>query len=135
MNDKQLTIDRWMTKSARDLRTAKTMIQVDDIPTDIVCFHCQQCAEKSLKAFLVFVDYDFPKTHDLPKLLQLCITHDKEFNFLREDADFLADYAVEIRYVDDWRDIPIDEANEALKRSEKFFNFVKRKLSEIKSRQ
>ena len=128
MDEKQLTIDRWVTKSTRDLQAAKTMIQVDDIPTDIVCFHCQQCAEKSLKAYLVLMDHDFPKTHDLPKLLQLCITHDKEFTILRDDADFLADYAVEIRYVDDWRDIPIDEAKEDLSRAEKFFDNVKRKL-------
>ena len=128
MDDKQMTIARWLTKAARDLQTAKTMLQVTDVPSDVVCFHCQQCAEKSLKAFLVSVEQDFPKTHDLPKLLQLCIAHDDGFSALEADAVSLADYAVEVRYVEDWRDIPIKEASEAVQSAEKVMGFVRGRL-------
>ena len=123
-----MTIERWMIKADRDLLTARTMIQLDDAPLDIVCFHSQQCAEKSLKAFLVLADHDFPKTHDLPKLLKMCIGHDEEFSALEEAAGFLADYAVETRYVDDWRDIPVDEATEAVRKGENILVFVRGQL-------
>jgi HEPN domain-containing protein len=34
--------------------------------TGISVFHCQQCAEKVLKAYLVAHEIDPPKIHDLP---------------------------------------------------------------------
>jgi len=37
---------------------------------DAICFHCQQCAEKYLKARLNEAGLPFGKTHDLDVLLQ-----------------------------------------------------------------
>ena len=42
-----------------------------EIFPDIICFHSQQSAEKYLKAYLVFLDQDFPKTHALEDLVLL----------------------------------------------------------------
>lgn len=47
MDDKRLTVERWLVKAERDLRTARTLIGGEDAPTDVVCFHCQQAAEPS----------------------------------------------------------------------------------------
>ena len=110
MDDKELTINRWRLKAQHDLLTAKTMLGAESHPTDVVCFHCQQCAEKMLKAYLVLQDRDFPKTHDIRNLLDICADHDLEFGTLCSEAASLTDYAVQPRYVDDWRDIPVDEA-------------------------
>jgi len=66
---KRLAIERWLVKANNDLRTAQTMITVEDPPTDTVCFHAQQCAEKALKAFLVFQDVHVERTHSLPRLV------------------------------------------------------------------
>ncbi len=52
---KRLTIERWMVKAAHDIQTAETVMEQHPALSDIVCFHCQQCAEKALKAFLVSV--------------------------------------------------------------------------------
>ncbi|HUU28560.1 MAG TPA: HEPN domain-containing protein [archaeon] len=128
MDDKRMIIKRWMLKAFRDLQTARTMIRADDPPTDIVCFHSQQCAEKCFKAFLVLMDQDFPKVHDLTRILQMCIIHDKAFIDLEDEATFLADYAVEVRYVSDWRDIPFNEASEALEKAKNVMAFVRGKL-------
>lgn len=129
MDDKRLTVERWLIKAARDLLTSKTMFSTNESTTDVVCFHAQQCAEKSLKAFLVFIEHDFPKTHDLQNLLKLCASHDPSFVSLEDDARFLSDYAVEVRYVDGWRDIAADEASEAIARAENAVLFVKSKLN------
>ena len=38
---------------------------------EIIAFHCQQAVEKYLKALLVRRQVEFPKTHDIAKLLVL----------------------------------------------------------------
>jgi HEPN domain-containing protein len=43
---------------------------------DIVCFHAQQAAEKYLKAYLVFLEQDFPKTHALEDLVLIASSKD-----------------------------------------------------------
>ena len=65
-----------------------------------ICFHAQQAIEKFLKAFLVFHNKDFPKTHDLEFLLQECQKIDKSgFDF---DFGSLTDFGVSVRYPDDF---------------------------------
>lgn len=128
MDDKQLTLRRWLARAEHDLRTAETMLGQPDAPTDIVCFHCQQCAEKVFKAWLVNTETDFPKTHDLQRLLSLCVQGDATFRELEECAVSLADYAVETRYVDDWREIPPEEAAKALDWAKMAMDFVRCKL-------
>jgi hypothetical protein len=54
-NNRTTAIAReWIIKAENDLKTAAhTLKMVRGCPTDIVCFHAQQCVEKYLKAFLV----------------------------------------------------------------------------------
>jgi HEPN domain-containing protein len=62
----------WIIKAENDLKTAAYTIKMSKgCPTDIVCFHAQQCVEKYLKAFLVVEDIDFPRTHDIERLVSL----------------------------------------------------------------
>jgi HEPN domain-containing protein len=65
-----------------------------------ICFHAQQAVEKFLKAFLVYHDVDFPKTHDLDFLLLECKKiNDRVFDI---DLGSLTDFGVSIRYPDDF---------------------------------
>jgi HEPN domain-containing protein len=48
-----LDIQAFLEKASRDLRTAERMAEEPGDFRDIVCFHAQQCAEKSLKAVLL----------------------------------------------------------------------------------
>ncbi|NUO82559.1 HEPN domain-containing protein [candidate division KSB1 bacterium] len=65
---------------------------------DLVCFHCQQAAEKYLKAFLILHEAAFPKTHDLVSLLELCVPFQPEIELLREPMELLNPYSVCFRY-------------------------------------
>ena len=47
-----------------------------------VGFHCQQAAEKSLKAYLTWRDEPFEKTHSLVALVGLCLRFTHDFNEL-----------------------------------------------------
>ena len=126
---KQTAIQRWLTKANDDLKTARTMLTTDPPVTDVVCFHAQQCAEKSLKAFLVLADVHVEKTHYLPRLVELCSGVDPTFEQLKDAAAELTDYAVASRYPDDWQDIAIEEASEATGKAEAIIAFVRGKLT------
>lgn len=59
----------WVAKAENDLLNAAHTLKLGArCPTDTVCFHAQQCAEKYLKALLTLRGCDFPKTHDLEAL-------------------------------------------------------------------
>ena len=66
-------------------------------PTDAVCFHSQQCAEKYLKALLVMRRIDFPKTHDLEALAARLRNGEKP-RLSPDDLARLKRYATVTRY-------------------------------------
>jgi HEPN domain-containing protein len=65
---------------------------------DAVCFHCQQCAEKYLKALLEELGLAVPKTHDLMRVLAVLLPHHPSLGSLRRGLRFLTDFAVDPRY-------------------------------------
>jgi HEPN domain-containing protein len=65
---------------------------------DTICFLCQQCAEKYLKARLIESAVAFPKTHDLVELLHLVQPIEPLWMAMRSQLDELSKYAVEVRY-------------------------------------
>jgi len=65
---------------------------------DLVCFHCQQAAEKYLKAVLNEQGLTVPRTHDLESLLSLLLPTCPQLRTLRRGLKFLIQFAVEARY-------------------------------------
>ena len=95
---KQEIIKEWIAKGDQDLGTAKLVATQIPEYIDTICFHCHQASEKYLKAYLIELDIEFPKTHKLGNLLDL-LSHKKEIlSEYYEKAEFLEAYAVEIRY-------------------------------------
>ena len=78
---------------------AQRLIEREPYILDSTCFHCQQAVEKYLKAYLIFKEVNFKKTHDIDYLLEECAKFDKEFNHI--DVKNINDFAVDIRYPDD----------------------------------
>src|SRR6266545_3002717 len=72
-SERTLAVTReWMRKAENDLTNAAHTLKLGArAPTDTICFHSQQCVEKYLKALLVSRAIDFPKTHDVEKLISL----------------------------------------------------------------
>jgi HEPN domain-containing protein len=65
---------------------------------DGVCFHCQQCAEKYLKALLEESGLSIVKTHDLDVLLTDLAPGHPTLRAMRRGLLFLSDFAVDTRY-------------------------------------
>ena len=74
MVDPKATLVRaWMAKARSDLGTAKKLAGGPDAYLDTAIYHCQQAAEKAIKALLVQHDLRFEKTHDLEVLIARAI--------------------------------------------------------------
>lgn len=92
---------QWVAKAQSDLLNADNNLSSQKIPYDTVCFHCQQAAEKLLKAYLACMRQSPPVTHDLLLLLERVLPSNPEAETLRDSLALLMPYAVEIRYPDD----------------------------------
>ena len=98
-----------------------------DVPVpDYVCFHCQQFAEKYLKAYLQEHMIEFKRKHDLLPLLKLCIPLDRDFQTIKKDLASLNRYAVIVRYPGIRIDVETAEA--ALQMAGRVQKFVRKKL-------
>jgi HEPN domain-containing protein len=65
---------------------------------DLVCFCCQQSAEKYLKAVVEQQGLTVPWTHDLEDLIHLLMPSYPQLLSLRRGCKFLIQFAVEARY-------------------------------------
>lgn len=119
MSDKRIVIDSWLTKAEHDLTTAHLVFNHLPDYKDTIAFHCQQTVEKLLKAYLIYLDIEFRRSHDLIYLLDLIERPDL---FTVDDYNGLArlqDYAVEIRYPNDTIFLSQDEILDALSIADK----------------
>jgi len=117
----------WVFKAEDDYRSAEALLYVVEPPiVDTACFHCQQCAEKYIKAFLEEHKVDFPRNHNLMQLLDLCLRLDEDFESIRTYLQSLEHYAVTIRYPG--IRIPFELGEEAFKVSSLVRDFVRKKL-------
>ena len=121
-------LKRWLLLALEDLKIARHEISQpkEEMATIGVCFHAQQAAEKCLKAYLVSRSAEFEKTHSLEYLIKLCTKEDKKFSTL--NVGNLTDYAVQVRYPDDFFIPSVNEAKRCLKLAENIKDFVLQKL-------
>ena len=91
--------EEWILKAERDRATAERELKVSSEPNfDAVCFHSQQCVEKYFKARLHEARIAFPKTHDLPTLLDLLLPIEPSWRKVRGDLQELTSFAIAYRY-------------------------------------
>lgn len=87
-----------LTLAREDLIAAEALENDERVSDSSVGFHAQQAVEKALKAAISSRGLEFPFTHDLGLLMQLC--EDAGFKLPAElaEADRLTPYAAAIRY-------------------------------------
>lgn len=108
---------RWSSNGLRaevDWRSAKALASQKPPLPESVCSHCQQYAEKLLKALLTLHGVEAPRTHDLRRLMQLAGDFAPELTHLHAGADVLSEHAVATRYPEDWRRVGPAEAERML---------------------
>lgn len=95
---KSADVRAWLRKAANDLRAAEVDLAATPPLAEDAAFHCQQAAEKTLKALLAFHDLPFRKTHSLEELGQACLGLDPTLAALVDRAVPLTEYAWAYRY-------------------------------------
>ena len=91
----------WLFRAKEDIAVIDSLFKSDPVLyASTICFHAQQAVEKFLKAFLVYNNIDFPRTHDIDFLLLECQKIDKKSFDL--DLGSLSEFGVSIRYPDDF---------------------------------
>ena len=113
----------WLLKAERDLDTAKVL--QENAFHDTAIYHTQQCAEKALKGYCVYRLQPLIKTHDLEKILNICIRLDNTFQQLDLFATSLNGLDVRFRYPDGEFEPEAYEVAEAINWSEQILDFVK----------
>ncbi|MDR1705439.1 MAG: HEPN domain-containing protein [Clostridiales bacterium] len=92
-------INEWLQIAYEDYDTAQYLFQKPHRkPLEIICYHCQQSAEKSLKAFLCANNINIPRTHETGVLCRQCVELDETFFIFIEPCEELAIFATETRY-------------------------------------
>ena len=59
--------ERWLQFAEVDLKAARKLLEEVSL-SSVVCFHAQQCVEKSLKSLIESKGLNPPKSHDLVML-------------------------------------------------------------------
>ena len=89
---------QWFDYGDADLETAEHLLTMNRLPLEIICYHCQQAAEKYLKGYLLHNDIFPPKIHDLDRLCAMCKEHNEEFEMIYSECERLTHYGTQPRY-------------------------------------
>ena len=117
-------VRQWLERAWIDLRSAQVDLRAEPAITEDACFHCEQVAEKALKAFLVYHGVEFEPTHQVERLIKQCAGIEPRFVELHETADRLTDYAVRFRYPYPGPSPDVDQARRALAVARQGWDFV-----------
>jgi HEPN domain-containing protein len=91
-------VQAWLLKAQTDLLSARRLAAGDDPLYETAVYHCQQAAEKAVKAYLVFNDRRSRKTHDVEDLVKMAEQCDARFSAWHEAAKLVTPYAQAFRY-------------------------------------
>jgi HEPN domain-containing protein len=118
----------WLIKAFHDRLAVEQLAETAPLG-DIVAFHCQQAAEKALKAYLTWRDEPFRRIHDLEELVEQCRALDAAFGSLVPAARRLTVYAVDPRYPSDFSTPSPDDVRLARQLAEEVVAFVLARVS------
>lgn len=77
----------WISIASEELMAAKHLEKLN--LHRMVCYHCQQCVEKALKAFLVEKDKEFQRTHNILDLKNMVVASGVDIPLTNDEAVFL----------------------------------------------
>ncbi|MBF0154163.1 MAG: HEPN domain-containing protein [Magnetococcales bacterium] len=117
-----------------DLKASRVMApDVDNFSDAIFGFLVQQTIEKLLKAWLSFLDVEYPKTHELHRLLILLEKQGAVVNHFYWVEEFNP-FAVQFRYESSLWGEPLDRTL-AIAQVDELLDHVRRQLEPLSSRE
>lgn len=118
---------RWCDFANDDLISAKYLLGLHPYKMEIICYHCQQSAEKMLKGFLISKGIDPPRTHDLKLLRRICGKIADGFDDIEYACVRLTAYGVQPRYPMEIELIESDMV-QAINDADQIMDFISQRL-------
>lgn len=97
-----------LKKAAQDEALLDQVLSSDRISDEIIGFHCQQAAEKLLKALLSDLGIRFKKTHEIGLLVALAAKHGYPLPDELDELDALSPFGAVYRYEDYDSELSLD---------------------------
>ncbi len=123
--------EQWMALARQDLSAAEVLLAHSSEAAGvagIAAYHCQQAAEKALKALLVRHDARVVKTHDLNLLVELIADHSSVSESLVEAALRLSPFSTAYRYPNSLPALLVDDARAAIADAHQLFRFARSEI-------
>lgn len=127
MNEaKRQLVQGWLTKAQHDLSSGRVLAASGPslMLLDTAIYHCQQAAEKAVKAFLVFHDQEFERVHDVEVLIQSAVPYEVGFSAWIDAGRLLTPYARIFRYPGIIAEPSREQFDQAMSDAEGIYNFV-----------
>jgi len=124
----------WLMYASMDIDSAQQLYTQQQNPRqrpiEIILYHCQQGAEKSLKAYMVQNGFFPPKTHALQELRLICMQWNDLFGNARlfNHCTFLDPFGVRIRYPKHNISLDSSQAARGLNSARRIYDFVSERL-------
>ena len=120
----------WLQRAKSNLAIAR-LGKRENVLLEDLCFEAQQSAEKALKALLIYLGGEYPRTHAFTLLLANLETYQEVPAAIREVVE-LSDYAVQTRYPGDYYPVSDQEYRRALELADRVLDWVS---AQIKAQQ
>ena len=119
---------QWLERARSNLERSRIKRKSKYIKYEDICYDCQQCVEKALKAFLVFNNIQFEWTHNIGILIKNLEENSIVVPDIIKKSVSLSVYAVRTRYPGEEEPVTKKEFLEAQNLAEIVFKWVKAKL-------
>ena len=124
MHNKDKALE-WIKFARNDMGIAAHLNETyRPLPTNTICWLCQQSIEKSYKAILAYYDEKIPKTHDIKRIQNSTTEYEPNVNIDSKIADKITEFAVESRYPDNVFDFTEEDVKLGLKYAQQILNQV-----------
>ena len=120
------TAEDWLRYARADLAISR-MTPDGDVMIELLCFHAQQSAEKSIKAVLVSAGVAFERTHSLNALLAT-LPAQVIVPAVISQAVYLNDYAVGFRYPSEREPTDLEELEDAIATAQAVYTWAENQV-------
>lgn len=127
-----LNFQRWREFADTDLQAAEHLSKtMRPAPYELVCYLCQQSAEKYLKGYLILrTKEDPPHIHDLLILGKLCKKVSPEFSKILDICSELTEYGIQSKYPSKMA-IEKEDVLSALQNAKNLRKFMQKQAAEL----
>jgi HEPN domain-containing protein len=118
----------WIEYAENDYQASLVLFNLSKPPIEIIAYHYQQMAEKYLKSYIIQLEKDYPRTHDLSVLNKMLLSNDDDFASISEFCERLAPFGTVIRHPDSGMIIDTSHLTKIQDWAVKIRSFIRAKL-------